>query len=376
LLSLKSLYLALNKESQLNNLNILFGLFKKYLPNKLVISTAGNHEGFPADSFPPHTFRDVPSRFKSDWLYNELSDQWPRFGIGEDQKIRNSIRDSASFVTKPYPGLRVISFNTNYCSRENFWVYLNQYDPDNVLSWLIRQLQDAEDAGDKAHLIGHSPPGHSHCLKEWSANLYDIVNRYENTITGMFFGHHHKDQFAVFYANGSLDDPIHVAYVGPCLSTSDAFWPAFRIYTIDGNYQGSSYRVLDHETYVLDIDKANAEDDLTLALEYKAKEAYGMNSLLPEEWNKLIERFIKDDNLFQQYWRYYGHLPQRSPCNGKCKFDMLCEMRSGRSNDPQLCKDLPGSDQFTQVFDEQEFYSSVESLIESEYSILPPECAR
>lgn len=62
-----------------------------------------------------------------------------------------------------------------FCLGGNFWLYLNEYDPDNVLAWLMNQLQAAEDAGDKVHIMGHVPPGS--CLKEWSANFYDIVNR-------------------------------------------------------------------------------------------------------------------------------------------------------------------------------------------------------
>lgn len=57
---------------------------------------------------------------------------------------------------------------------------MNQTDPDGVLSWLVSQLQDAENAGDYVHIMGHIPP--TECLSQWSLNYYRIVNRYANFI--------------------------------------------------------------------------------------------------------------------------------------------------------------------------------------------------
>jgi len=229
------------------------------------------------------------------------------------------------------------------------------------------------------HIIGHISPG-STCLKEWSANFYNIVNRYESTITGLFYGHTHQDSFTMFYENGAVIDPTHVAYIGPSVTPIDGRWPAFRIYTIDGNYQGSSYRVLDHETYVLDLDKANANDDLTWAFEYKAKEAYGLDSLVPAEWNKLIQRFIDDDNLFHTYFKYSQRAPH-APCDSRCKYDQLCGMRSGRTQDPQLClglntlkTELEKADKSLEFIEEK--YTSIESLVDRKFGIIPPECKK
>ena len=58
-----------------------------------------------------------------------------------------------------FPGLRIISLNTNTCNTQNWWMLVNMTDPDNELQWLISELQDAEDSGDKVHLIGHIAPG-------------------------------------------------------------------------------------------------------------------------------------------------------------------------------------------------------------------------
>ena len=58
------------------------------------------------------------------------------------------------------------------------WLLLNSTDPAQELSWLVYELQSAELKGEKVHILGHIPPGHSDCLKVWSHNYYRIVNRY------------------------------------------------------------------------------------------------------------------------------------------------------------------------------------------------------
>jgi len=57
------------------------------------------------------------------------------------------------------------------------WLLLNSTDPAKELQWFIYELQSAEFSGEKVHVIGHIPPGHSDCLKVWSRNYYHIINR-------------------------------------------------------------------------------------------------------------------------------------------------------------------------------------------------------
>ena len=78
---------------------------------------------------------------------------------------------------------------------------------------------------------------------------------YENTVRGQFFGHTHTDELRVHYLNA---DPTQrataVSYVNPSITTYSGRNPGFRIYTIDGYYNGSSYAsTLFVDTYTLTI---------------------------------------------------------------------------------------------------------------------------
>jgi sphingomyelin phosphodiesterase len=73
---------------------------------------------------------------------------------------------------------KLISLNTGYCEVTNFFVYLNQTDPDGTLKWLVDELYDAEKRGLAVHIMAHIPPGDAECLEGWARNYYRIVTRY------------------------------------------------------------------------------------------------------------------------------------------------------------------------------------------------------
>ena len=65
--------------------------------------------------------------------------------------------------------------------------------------------------------------------------------------------------------------PSHVAFVAPSLTTDSHLNPAYRVYTIDGNYEGSSFTVLDEDNYWANITEANIKGELKFKLEYNRK---------------------------------------------------------------------------------------------------------
>ena len=42
--------------------------------------------------------------------------------------------------------------NTNYCPKENFWLFVNSTDPLDQLKWLAETLQLSEDNNEKVYL--------------------------------------------------------------------------------------------------------------------------------------------------------------------------------------------------------------------------------
>lgn len=61
--------------------------------------------------------------------------------------------------------------------------------------------------------------------------------------------------------------------------------------------------VVDHETWIMDLDKANRFGHPRWFRLYSARQAFGMNSLAPHEWDRLVHRMAVDERLFQKYYR-------------------------------------------------------------------------
>ncbi|CAF0924132.1 unnamed protein product [Rotaria sp. Silwood1] len=240
------------------------------------------------------------------------------------------------------PGLRLISLNMNYCSRENFWVLINTTDPLGQLQWLIQWLQYAEDHEEKVHIIGHHPP--RSCLASFGWNFYKIVNRYENTIAGQFYGHTHYDEFLMFYDEEDQKRPVSMAYMGPSLTTSSYLNPGYRIYSIDGEYPGSSYWVLDHRTVIMNLTASNIYNKTIFIDEYDARDAYQMEYLFPNDWHNLVQRLQNDLDgsimslVYQYYTKSYANGNQ---CDHNCRRGLLCSFIRARENDTHACDSIP-----------------------------------
>lgn len=157
----------------------------------------------------------------------------------------------------------------NFCYPLNFWLYINSTDPYNQLKWFADILQSSENNKEKVHIIGHVNP--SICLKSFSENYYRIINRYESTIAGQFFGHKHNDFMEIFYDLNNITRPVSVAYLSGSVTTYSFLNPSYRIYTVDGKYKNSSYQVLDHTTTILNITDANKTNKPKWTKEYSAK---------------------------------------------------------------------------------------------------------
>lgn len=323
-----------SKGDQISALQQFTDLSLKYLPKKPIYCTLGNHESAPVNSFPPPYINDKDS---ISWLYEAVADSWKNW---LPQETMSTIKRGGFYTVKLGDKFRLISLNMNYCNNGNWWLLINTTDPTGQLQWLVDTLQQSEDSKEKVHIIGHIHPGGGSCLKAWSWNYYKIVNRYESTIAGQYFGHSHTDWYEVFYDDVTFKRPTSVLYIPGSVTTFTSLNPGFRIYENDGMYQNSSWTTLDFTNYYLNLTEVNHSNKPVWQKEYSAKETYGLKSLFPEDWSELIYRMKANNTLFQTFHRHYYKMATPPPCTGKCKTDLLCDLKSGRSHDSALCVDI------------------------------------
>ncbi|KAH6611405.1 sphingomyelin phosphodiesterase [Trichoderma cornu-damae] len=303
----------------------------------LVYGTAGNHEANPTNAFPPKSISN-----SSQWVYDALSDEWTRWvGVAEESEIENI----GAYSTKyPNGNLRIISLNTNFYYRMNFWLYREtmEQDPDGQIEWLVSELDAAERAGERVYIIGHMPLGEGDAFHAGSNYIDQVVNRYSSTIAAMFFGHTHVDHFEIGYSNYSSRDASHAvmtSYICPSLTPTSGM-PSFRVYDVDPD----TFGVLDATTYIADMtDAAFQTTGPVWTRYYSAKEAYGSKlsppvtdpsaELTPAFWHNVTALFDSDSNVFNQYISFKSRGWDVAACTGDCKTQELCRLRAARSED-------------------------------------------
>ncbi|XP_067010901.2 sphingomyelin phosphodiesterase [Anabrus simplex] len=323
--------LNVSKEDYAAVLKETVDMLCKVFPNTPIFPALGNHDTLPPNFFPSPSYNNIS------WLYEVLDNRWSQMLLNYSDP---SVNHGAFYSIQIRPGFRIISLNTLYGFSKNGWLLLNSTDPGNMLAWFINELHLAEKNGEKVHVIGHIPPGQ--CLKEWSRNYNQIVNRYESTITAQFFGHTHMDNFEVFYDTEDKKRAISVAYIGPSVTPFINVNPSYRIYYVDGDHSTTTRSVIDHETWALNLNYANLYNSPIWYKLYSTRSAYKMQSLSPQDWDNFIIKMAKDPDLFDLFYAHYSRNSTLYPkCDTDCKKKLLCDLRSGRSQHRQeLCQEI------------------------------------
>ncbi|CAO4364805.1 unnamed protein product [Caenorhabditis nigoni] len=319
-------------EEHLSVLRKLHRLVQNSFPTTPIYWALGNHEGVPVNSFAPH---NVDERFWPTWLYKEfLSMSHPWLTEGADE----SLLKRGSYATQIMDGLKLVSLNTGFCEVTNFFLYLNQSDPDSSMSWFVKELYNSELKGEQVYVLAHIPPGDSECLEGWAFNYYRVIQRFESTIAAQFFGHDHLDYFTVFYEDmhNVTSKPIGVGYAAPSVTTFEYQNPAYRVYEVDPY---NKFKIIDYTSYSADLEKATEDKAPVWEKLYSAREAYSMDDLTPVSWNKVIQKLFKSEKKREQFYKYAfrNSSPQ---CDVTCRQQLMCNLRMGHHNSTLYCPNL------------------------------------
>lgn len=114
-------------------------------------AVVGNNDASPVNSFPPGA---VDTTITTQWAYDELSSAWSSW-IGS-KTATQAENNYGSYSVLTSTGLRMISVNTNFWYKQNFWLYeaTMERDPSGLLAWLATELEAAETAEERVWLMG------------------------------------------------------------------------------------------------------------------------------------------------------------------------------------------------------------------------------
>ncbi|KAI0477086.1 calcineurin-like phosphoesterase [Xylariaceae sp. FL0804] len=299
-----------------------------------VYGAVGNHDSSPVNSFPPAA---VDTTITTQWAYEVMSEDWAAW-IGGNASA--SVADNyGAYSYVDASGLKIVSFNTMFYYKQNFWMFepTMEYDPSGQFAWLVAELQAAEDAGQRVWLLGHMPMGTTDAFHDASYYFDLVVQRYQATIAGAFYGHTHQDEFEIAYSdysNQTAQTANMISYIAPSMTPTSGN-PSFRVYSVDP----VTFGVLDMTVYYANISSPSYQSGPTWEVLYSVKDAYGplLNytdpaaELTPAFWHNLTALFEDDDAVFQAYYARKTRDYDNSTCTDDCKTDEICQLRAAQA---------------------------------------------
>lgn len=320
-------------------------MFKAYIGGPIYVAL-GNHDSSPENNDAPHAIdNDGPLGNQFSWNYDHVSKLWEHYGwINGTTQAEAALHYGAYAVTHPL-GVRIITLNGDFYYKSNYYAFLHTSEPDysGMFSFLIDELQKAEDAGQRAYIVSHVLTGWdgSNPMPNTADYFYQIVERYSpHVIANIFFGHTHEDQAFVFYANNGTSqtsaNALTNAWVGPSLTPLTNLNSGYRMYEIDTG----SFEVMDAYTFYSDVNSFGSLDGTgpVWQFEYSTREAYGGAAGWPAEaplnatfWHAVTEAMERNRTLVTLQNQYQGKSSVKSPncTNQACQDARVCYMRSG-----------------------------------------------
>lgn len=237
------------------------------------------------------------------------------------------------------------NISVDFWYKPNVLNFINTTNPDNsgIFSWMIQELQEAEDSNERVWIIGHVLSGWDghNPLPNPTDLFYQIVDRYSpHVIADTFWGHNHEDQFMVYYANnGSVQNAetaLSTGWVVPSVTPLTNMNSGFRIYEVDTG----DFNVYEAYTFYSNVSDYPSLHDSgpTYQFEYSARDTYGPAAgwdnnapLNATFWHRVTEGMEKDLSLVSLHNTYQGKMSVNSPncTTPACQKAKICYMRSG-----------------------------------------------
>ncbi|GMS80723.1 hypothetical protein PENTCL1PPCAC_2898, partial [Pristionchus entomophagus] len=280
-------------------------IIKSVFPNTPVLPTFGNHDYSPANAFDSNVT-----------LYERSFELWSDVILGADNE---QFFKSGGFYYYDYKGARILVLNTNlyYNVNNAYGDFADQTDPAGQFKFMEDTLEqatkctDAKKCFSTVHIVTHIAPGvferspnFQWYRPEYNKRFLDITQKYASHIGWMIFGHHHTDTFHVVRDDSGA--PVQTMLMAPSVTPwfsslpgAGSNNPAFRLFDTYDIDKRHAYREI--TTYAIDLSRLNAGKQPEFAPLYSHTLEYQMPGLTPQDFDDLINRMLKDDNLFYKY---------------------------------------------------------------------------
>lgn len=282
-----------------------------------------------------------------------LAEQWANLS---GQPARFGAFRSGGYYKVAHPTIPdqdIIALNSVFWSTK----YADTCNPDggdpgaDVMSWLDEQLSQTRDAGRKAQILMHVPPGidahdtardagsgtcdatirlfwHDHYHRDYLA----LMHKYAGTIDYTFSGHTHMDGFTVL--RDESGHPLMVNKISPSVSPKFGNNPAFSVFL----YDRTSGALKDSVTFYLsNLETATTGAEPDWQLEYDYRGTYSVPDLSAESFASVAETLEGNTSLQQRFIDLYAVSAAKKQINGASWQAFGCALDAANRDTYQAC---------------------------------------
>lgn len=275
----------ITKDVNVNTTKYIVDTIAKELPDTKIFLSIGNHENFPADSM------DFDDPRSNKWFFEQLVGDYKPLLTPDEQ---NQILKTGYYSTYVSAhNLRIVSLYSAPFDSLNIYLLVRTYDPDGQLAWLWDTLKKAEANNEDVFIILHIPIGNDFSIAQWDQVFNALIERYQNTVRGIFSAHTHNDHLIFHRQRDNNQKIIKTQYVAPSLTTFSNLQPSFRVFTVDTD----TNELVDYTQYRLDLDKwnqAGPEATPEWDVAYTFKNYYGAADLSAKSMQTIYDSFQAD----------------------------------------------------------------------------------
>jgi len=319
----------------------IYSMLKSYIGGP-IFAVLGNHDSTPANIDGPHSLPG-PLGQQYSWNYNHVAALWEKFGWIDNTVAAEARLHYGAYSIKNHYGLRIITLNTDFYYKANFYNFINSTNPDNsgMFTFLIQELQAAEDAGERVWILGHVLTGWdgSNPLLNPTDLFYAVVDRYSpHVIANIFFGHTHEDQVMIYYTNNgtvqNASQALTTGWIGPSITPDTNVNSGYRMYEVDTG----SFDIYEAYTFYADVNSFSTLNATgpTWKFEYSTRDTYAVGwpddaPLNATFWHQVTVAMEANRTLVETFNTFQGKSSIRSPncTNDDCAKAKVCYMRSG-----------------------------------------------
>lgn len=311
--------------------------FSQFFPDAPSYFSIGNHDTSPTNLY-------YSKRPQIQELNQAYFDMWQPVSRFTDEQ-RLTYLKGGYYTISVVPGLRILSYNSNYFPLDNFYSILNYDETDypEMQQFMEDTLSAARENSEKVIVLGHHPSGGSGMFTEYSHFITDIHARYGDIIVLHLLGHSHSDWFALV-KDFETGETRGVQLSGPSLTSYTDMNPSFRLIYLDS----TTFEPVDMLTYRLDI--AVDGNNLTPAIQftYSHVEEYNMTDLTPSGFDDFTNRMELDRDLLNLYrYNKETRVDPLGSCDDDCAKGELCDIRYTDYERQEQCNELPLRTKFT-----------------------------